>query len=171
MIKATYSILFILSFLGAVGVVAPAIKDVLDMNKSIELHENKIKVNERYIDKIEGLINKREEYASEIEKVKNILPDNPEISALFSFLEDTARSKKMRIENLGNFKSIKKEEEDFFKEVNFNFILEGSYEMFKEFITEVEKSERLVEINKIEIEEAGVSNIFTINATAYYHKE
>lgn len=171
MIKILYSILLAISFVALVGVIAPAIKDISDIKKSIEVYKKRIDVNDRYIKKIEDLIEKRDSYSTKLQRVEKIIPDNPEISAILSFLEETARINEMRIEDLATFQKIRGRDEDIFKVINFSFILQGEYEGFKNFLEEVEKSERLIEVRRISIEETQTNDLFTIRAIAYYYKE
>ena len=171
MIKAIYILFFIFSVIGVFGLIVPLAKDIMEKREDIKYHQRVIKANDKYISEVKDLIDKRESYSEDMQRVDKMTPENPEIPALFNFIEQTARENKMRIERLGDFSVINSERNQFFGAVSFSFTLQGNYGSFKEFLSMVEENERLIEINRLSIEEEYWKNNFHINASAYYYKE
>jgi len=171
MIKGICIILFALSLIIMGGLTFPSAKEIFEVKEDIEYQERVVENKKEYIEKMHDLSSTRSDYLDKIGKTAVTLPDNPEVPAILSHIENMARENDMIIVNLANFQIEEDDTTVFFDKINFNFTVKGSYPSFRDLLSKIEENERIFQVNSIQIEEDEWLNLFSVNLSAYYYTE
>ncbi|GEM_PF-5474954 len=111
---------------------------------------------------------------AEIDKISSIIPSRKQLPELVSAFESMASTNGLALNSLNIAENENSSEEDAgnpFKTMNIQNKLNGSYESFRNFLSSVESSRRLIDINtaKLNLEETG-EILIEINGRAYILK-
>ncbi len=181
--KPIFIIAFILLILvlGVIFVWQPEYQNVSNLRFEIRKREIELQTKEKYFSKLEELSNELKEYKSQLAKIDTALPEEPLVADLLNFLEKTARESGLILGKigLGNITLIKRipligeealpEAIQESKEMSLIFSLSGSYPAFKNFLSKLQSSARLIRIESISflavkiVEEEVGREIFTFD--------
>jgi Tfp pilus assembly protein PilO len=162
-----YSIFFILaSILIFFLFISPKRSSLSHLNSEISQKEVELQSSEEYFKKIRETFEELKNYQDEISKIDSALPDDPSLPSLFDFLQKTASQSGLLLENVGSV-SVKEEERP--KKWTTSLKLKGDYPSFKNFISTIEKSARLIKVEKVSIstEKESISFNLTISVFSY----
>jgi Tfp pilus assembly protein PilO len=165
MSKLYLAIFFIVAALTVGGVlVLPKYQSLNTINKEIESREIELQSKVDYFTHIKGLESQLQEYEEPLAKINSALPNDPLLPSTFNYLQVTASQTGLIIEEVlvgsayafgsqaqTRTSSVPAVESDI-KATDISVSLSGSYQSLKSFISEIEKSARLIEIQKISFE-------------------
>jgi Tfp pilus assembly protein PilO len=105
-------------------------------------------------------------YQDSISKIDFALPEDPKIFSLFNFLQKISSQSGLLVEEIG---SISSEQKGDLKKWTGTFHFKGDYLSFKNFISSLEKSSRLIKVEKITMKsgEKGLSFSITISVFSF----
>jgi Tfp pilus assembly protein PilO len=162
-----YSIFFILiSVLIFFLFISPKQTSLSILNSQLLQKRHEFETSDRYFQEVSKTSEKLKNYQSEISKIDNALPEDPSIPSLFDFLQKSSSKSGLLLENIG---SVSFSEEGSLKKWTTNLELKGDYPSFKNFISNIEKSARLIKVEKISIlsEEESLSFALTVSVFSY----
>jgi len=116
-------------------------------------------------------------YESEVAKINSALPDNSNMPSVFYFIQNTAEEKEISLMSVdlsstrGRIQERRtgETEESDLKENAFSISVAGPYSSFKDFLSVLEKSARLIEVEEISFSSAGGKRM--IPGILYYPSE
>lgn len=114
--------------------------------REIASKEKDLQSQEEYFQKLQNISDKLQENIDLIQKIDSALPPNPEIPELLSFIQRSASQTGLVLGdiNLGSMVSGGN-----MKETRVNFLVTGAYPHFREFLSLIENSSRLIEVGSI----------------------
>lgn len=114
--------------------------------REIASKEKDLQSQEEYFQKLQNISDKLQENIDLIQKIDSALPPNPEIPELLSFIQRSASQTSLILGdiNLGSMISGGN-----MKETRINFLVTGDYPHFREFLSLIENSSRLIEVRNI----------------------
>jgi len=168
-VKHLYSIFFILSSVSIFFFFISPLKNSVDALTS-QLRQKRLEYQtlEQYFQEIENILEKLSEYSEEISKIDTALPEDPSLPHLFDFLYRASMLSGVLLESVDN-PSLKTEGD--LKKWTTTLTLKGEYSSFKDFISVIEKSARLIKVENISItqtkETPSLSFKVTISVFSY----
>lgn len=143
----------LITILIAVFLLLPIYKEIKSHQFEIEQKESEIQYQEEKITHLNNLLQKLSEFQPELQKINLALPQDPSLPSLFNFLQEKASGKGLILQDISPFLITPfKGEETTLSGINqifFEFKVSGSYQAFKDFLSALEKSARIIEIEKI----------------------
>jgi len=137
----------------------PKFQEIQGVKENIEAKEAEIKTAEEYFSDLEKTKTKLEEYQTEIAKIDSALPDDPSVPTFFDFLQKVSSQSGLILERLSSFVTAPSTNFPGFQETVFSFDVRGSYSSLKNFVSVLEKSARLIEMENIAFASAVKSEI------------
>ncbi|MBU0476410.1 type 4a pilus biogenesis protein PilO [Patescibacteria group bacterium] len=163
--------IIILSVLvSGVFIIWPEYQELTDSRRKIEEKKAEVEIKKEYFSHLSEVSQNLEEYSEELSKINSALPNNPSIPALFDFLQKAASQNGLVLKNIGSFSLISQKPaqqsapkpgeiavsnfpasraEVKMTEIYLDISLSGSYSSFKNFLSTLEKSSRLIEVENI----------------------
>lgn len=135
-------------------VILPEYKELNSKNFQVEEKRFEFETLEEYFRELSLKNEELEKYESKIAKIGSSLPDNPNIASVFYFIQKTAEENGIFLISTTLASSKKKSqteklEASEIKESKFSINVIGSYSSFKHFLSVLEKSARLIEVEEI----------------------
>lgn len=100
----------------------------------------------QYVQELKETSEKIKNYQNQISKIETAIPDDPEIFRLFNFIQEKASESGILLAGVGNIVS---EEKETTKSWVMDFRINGDYPSFKNFLSLLEKSSRMIRLEKI----------------------
>jgi len=158
--------------IGLILLVALGIAVVFSKYQNLNLLQLKVKEKEaefqsgkEYFSNLDDISEKLKEYEENLSKINSALAAEPGLPALFNFLQTAASQNGLVLRKIApTLPSPLKEElvkegwSPEIRETGINLIVTGSYSSFKNFLSILEKTARMVEVESISfsvLEEAG----------------
>lgn len=146
-------IIVVLSLLIVIGgylIWWPRYQEFKDKKEELETKDERIKEREGYLVNLKNLSEKLSSYQEEISKIETALSTEPSIAALFEFLKKTSSENGLLIKDtdIGGLYSPKSSGEKIQK-MPFSVSFIGSYSSFKNFLSSLYQSSRLIEAKSI----------------------
>jgi len=133
--------------------VLPKYKELKDLH--IELVKKQLQYEGRtnYYSKLSGTLHNIEQNQDALDKIESALPSDVNLASTVYFLQGKARESKLAVESITFSQAgLFREEESSIQEVLnviFKVELSGSYQGLKSFLSSLERSARLFEVNSI----------------------
>ena len=154
--KAIITTICLLGSFGLLLFIWPEYQELRESMARAEVKEQDLENLTSYIDALNEMSARiSSDYESDIEKMKDGIPDDHYIPSLFSELRRVSHSTGVRIERLGDFSQSEIEERAGLNEIEVSFTVQGGYSNFKNFILELEKNARIINLEAINIESTG----------------
>jgi len=142
--------LLILLILGAGFVWWPKCEEFRWLKSQLEIKEKAIIQKEEYFSKLNTLSKELEGYQEEIAKIESALPDEVSEADFFNFIQKTSSENGLIFKEIYSVKiSSSKKDGKEISEVSFSISLFGSYLAFKNFLSVIYQSSRLIEVDSI----------------------
>lgn len=137
--------LFIILVLGVV-LVLPKYQDLKSLQEKISQKRAELQYTQDYFSDLNKLSTELKKYSAELSKIDSALPLDPSLPSLFRFLQKTSSESGLVLKRLGQVSSNSLPERGKLKEYSLDLSLSGSYLSFKSFLSALEKTARLIEI-------------------------
>jgi len=138
---------------------------------------------EEYFAHVENVAKELSGYENELNKINSALPYDLDIADLINFLDKATSRNGLGIVGISSLsvdkKSSPKNEESVVartKEIDMVFDVKGSYPAFKNFLSTLEKSARVIDVESITLKKKQVSTkeeesppVFTLKIKTYYY--
>lgn len=128
---------------------------------------------QEYFGELKGLLEQLKEDQDSLSKIDSALPFNPSLSELFNFIQEASSQSGLFLKQVSLVKvSGEKEIKGEIKESKVDLTLSGDYSSLKNFISILEKSARIIEIERISFvspkkEKENFDFYLTINVYSY----
>ncbi len=156
-------ICFFLTLILGVGFLWPKFQDLREVQKNIKEKGEQLQSNEEYFSNLEEIKINLEEYQGELSKISSALPDDPSLPSLFDFLQKASSQSGLVLKGISPFTISSLEEFPAFKEIQFGLEIAGSYSSFKNFLSILEESARMIEVENISFLSPEEGRPFTFN--------
>jgi len=160
-----YSIFFLIfSVLLFFLFISPKQTSLSTLNSELLQKRQEFETSDRYFQEILKTSERLKNYQEEISKVDSALPEDPSIPSLFNFLQKSSAQSGLLLEKIG---SISVKEEGKLKKWATTLQLKGDYSSFKNFISILEKSARLIKVEKIFLSSEGETPTYNITISFF----
>ncbi|MCP6718316.1 MAG: type 4a pilus biogenesis protein PilO [Patescibacteria group bacterium] len=134
--------------------------------KEITIKEQDLRSQEEYFQKLQEIAEKLEKNKDLLAKIETGLPLSPEVPELLAFVQKSASQSGLALGSISLGSSVVDEK---IKKTKVNFIVTGDYDGFKKFLSFIENSSRLIDIDTIHFSypEKIDEFRFNIKITAY----
>jgi len=137
-----------------------------------EAREN-LQLKEQYFLSLKDAAQELERYEPELSKIDSAFPSEPSLPSLFKFLQETSSQNGLILKSIGTFSTSVHPEKPGPEETRFDIGVSGSYPSFKNFLLEIEKSGRLIEVESVSIYppsggEGGAVPVFPTGEPYFY---
>jgi len=162
---------FCLSLLLIFVLVLPAYNDLNDLNNQIFEKETSLQSQQEYFWELEDIAKRVEGQEESFEKIRSAIPNGSNLANLMNYFQRSASKAGVSMENVSPALIVSTQE----KKVHasrVNLVIIGEYPAFKNFLSIIEKSSRLIEIESIGFQspnEQGDPFSFNISTKVYYY--
>jgi len=147
----------------------PNYQNLTFLKKEISEKEVELSSQEKYFQDLQNIAKELKKYETAISKIDSALPAGPSLPELLNLIQAKASQSGLALKGVGPATIIPAGEKGL-KEIRLNFILIGNYSDFKNFLSILEKSARLIEIENISfssLEEGPLTFNLTIKVYSY----
>lgn len=160
------AIFSLLSLLLLSALVLPRYKDVISLKQEILEKEFELESQEQYFQTAQEVFDRLKRNEASLLKIESALPANPALPELLSFIQKAASQSGLTFKRISPALvtlagAVKK--------TKVNFVLVGSYPDFKNFISAVEISARLIEVESVHFSYPPKGGPFTFDITIMVH--
>ena len=159
-----------------IAVVFPKYQNLNLLQLKVKEKEAALQSEKEYFSNLSEIAEKLKQYEESLSKISSALAAEPGLPALFNFLQTTASQNGLVLKRIApTLPSFLKEElvkegwSPEIRETGINLIVAGSYSSFKNFLSTLEKTARMIELESISFstsEEAGPID-FNLRIKAY----
>lgn len=152
-----------LTLLLGVGILYPEYQKARVLWKKIEEKRNELKYQKEYFSDLEKASEKLKEYPESLSKIDSALPLTPDLPSFFRFLKKASFENGLTLKEVNPSLSSLSEEGPKIKENYLSFSLSGSYNAFKNFLSVLQKSSRIIGVESINFSLPKEEEIFSFN--------
>ncbi|MDD2732109.1 MAG: type 4a pilus biogenesis protein PilO [Candidatus Pacebacteria bacterium] len=166
-------VLIIVFALGAALLWWPKLQEILELRAELKLVNEEIKQREGYSAKLNTLNEKIREYPEELQKIDSAFPKEPSVPVLFNYIQKTSSENGLILDKISLGKMGLSSDTQGLGEISFSVSVSGSYSALKNFLSAMNKTSRLIDINSIGFSSPDKSDLFTfdISLKTYYYSE
>lgn len=165
------AICLIISFATGMGLDFPQYQRVKAKYFELEAKQTEIENAKNYYNKLASVAGEIQKYSEAILKIDSALPDEISYSEIFDFFQKSASDSGLILKDVGQISESQKTASDT-KEYGVELTLSGSYSNFKNFLYNMEKSAKLIEVTEVSFsspEKNGSPFLFAISVKFYSH--
>lgn len=171
MMQKTLIAIFIFIILAA-GVALfgwPKYQEVQLASSEVKIKKLEAQDKEKYFSDLNSISNKLDGYSLELAKIDAALPSEPDIPALFNFLQKESSQSGLILKNLtwGGVASF--EQSAGIQKITFSLSLAGSYSSFKNFLANLRNNARLFEVESISLTPPAKGDVFSFDLKIRTH--
>jgi len=148
----------------------PKYQGLRELSLIIQKKETELQSKRDYFAQLRKISQRLIEYKESLSRVDSALPEEPSLPSLFDYFQKTSSQTGLLLEDIV-FGGVKdREKGSKIKEIYISLILSGSYSDFKNFLFAIEKSAKLIEVEKIMFstpKESGEPFSFGVNIKTY----
>jgi len=157
------AICFLISLLLGALILWPRLQDLKKIQASLRDVSSELQYQEQYFSQLAEIQNKLGKYEEKLSKIDSALPDNPSLPALLNFLQKASAQSGLVLKGISPFTVSSAGNNPNLRKTQFSLELSGSYSSFKEFLSTIEKSARLIEVENISFSAPKEGDTFTFN--------
>ena len=140
-----------------IGLVLPRYRELRVVKKEIEEANAKIEKRDKYFSQLRELADQLKKYQEEISKIDSAIPSEMSVLNMFNFLSETSSQNGLLLKEVALEKSSSSKISSRLRENYITFNVVGSYPSFKNFLSLLEKSARIIQIENISFSSGSVS--------------
>jgi len=159
---------FIVSLMLGLLLFLPNYQEFKISQTQIKSTKEEIKQFQDYYSKIEKISEELQKYSEGLAKIDSALPSEPGLTNLYYFLQKNSYQTGLFLKEVGITKVSSLSDMPAIKTYIFPISLMGSYYSFKNFLSSLEKSARLIEVDSISFSYSKEDN-FTFNLLIRVH--
>jgi len=160
-----------LSLLLIFVLVLPAYNNLSDLNSQVFEKEIFLQSQQEYFKELESVADRIEDQGESLEKIRSAIPIGNDLANLMNYFQRSASKAGVSMENVSPAlvaSTIGKK----VRAIKINLIIVGEYPAFKDFLSIVEKSSRLIECENISFQsptQEGDPFSFNVSTKIYYY--
>ncbi len=139
---------FSIAILIVLFLVFPQYQNLSSLKQRVVDFEIALRNQENYFQKLKEINNELEKYRDSLLKIDSALPPRPSLPELFNFIQKLCSQTEMALLNIGSISTTPIPQTQL-KETRIEITIKGSYSGFKNFLSGLEKSARLIEVENI----------------------
>jgi Tfp pilus assembly protein PilO len=156
------AISFLIVIAVAVLVLWPKFQELQKLQGDIERERAEIQLKKEYVLMLDEAMAELESNKAEVSKIRTALPVNPSVPSLFNYLQRTASGSGLILTEISPFTVSSSVAFANLKQTVFTIKASGPYPSFKNLISTLEKSARLIEVESISLS-SGQEESFDFN--------
>jgi Tfp pilus assembly protein PilO len=133
----------------------PKFQEMEQLNQKINSKQEELQYNEQYFNELESIKEKLGENETEVSKIDSALPDEKSLPSLFDLIQRISSQTGLIFKTLSPFAASYSEDIPEIQEIRFSIVLSGSYSSFKSFLSSLETSARMIEVENISFASEG----------------
>ncbi len=157
----------IVFFVIAVGLGAlilwPKYQALSEVQGILNLKEQMLQGEEQHFINLEQIKERLSDYESQLANIEASLPDDPSFPSIFNFIQSASAQSGLALAKISPFASVVLEENENIKESEFSIEVIGSYSSLKDFVSTLENSSRMIEVENISFSFPKKGESFTFN--------
>jgi Tfp pilus assembly protein PilO len=153
------------------GCFLPKYQNFKSAQTKIKETTQEIKQYQDYFSKIEQISEELKKHSDSLSQIDSALPSEPNLINVYYFLQKNSSQSGLIFKEIGNVKTAPLEEKPAILKHTFPISFSGSYSAFKNFLSVLEKSVRLFEVESIAFSSPPKEKeeIFIFNLTISLH--
>lgn len=137
----------------AMVLVWPQYQKLQVLNSDIKNKRAELQSQETYFSQVREISAKLQEYPDALSKISNALPKDPSLASLASFLQTNSTQTGLVLKKIVlGATAVPGENEGSLPETQLVVQVSGSYDSFKDFLSSIEDSARMIEVRSISVE-------------------
>ena len=140
---------FSLTLILGVGLVWPKYQDLKTLEKKNEEKRAEIRGREEYLQELKKTAEILQNYQIQLAKIDSALPSVPDLPVLFDFLQKVSSQSGLVLKAVSPPTSRLSLDFEGIKETELTLLVSGNYSSFKNFLSILEKTSRLIEVESI----------------------
>ncbi len=140
--------------------VLPKYRELNDIRQKILVKEGELLSQENYLKEVQRISEELKKRKDSLEKIEAALPKSPRLSELLNFLQKAASQSGLVLDQIRTEVFPSSEMGKNIGVAQIGVALKGDYQGFKQFVSLVEKSDRLIEITNIDLTFSEKEKIF-----------
>lgn len=156
-------ITFFVAIVLGIGLVLPQYQTLKIFQNEVSERQNELQSKEEHLASLRKISDELKEYETQIAKIDSILPSDPGLPALFDFVQNASSQSGLVLKGISPSNSRLSQQFEGIRETDLSLMMSGSYSSFKNFLSILEKTSRLVEIKSISFSGEGKEAPFTFN--------
>lgn len=170
MSKALLTIIFSFLAILLLFLILPKRQELNDMESALRIKELELQMREDYFLNLRQSYQTLKEHEQALEKIETALPQEPEFERLLSFLAKTAEENGLLLAEVDAIVTHPPlEPEKAIRETTFSARVLGDYFSFKNFLKSLERSARLIVIERISLFPKNGLYEFELEIRVYSH--
>lgn len=148
----------VITILIGIILLVPTLSNFIKVKTNIASADAKLETQTEYLAQLKATEKQLDQNAELVAKIENALPQGPDVASLLEFLDGSAKRNGINLEQVNWMDKSKSSEErvvDYVMSIGFS----GSYYAFRNFISDVEKSSRIIDIDQITFGSAKESGL------------
>lgn len=127
----------------------PRFEEFKTTQRDVEGKKAELQMREEYTSELNKIKGELEQYSSEVSKTRSALPTDPSLPSLFNFLQQSSSKSGLVLKTINPFSISDSKNLPNLRETTFGLEVAGSYSAFKNFLSTLEKSARMIEVENI----------------------
>lgn len=165
-----YTVIFVvLLVVGVLFLWLPQYTDFSNTRAELSAKNVELQNKQEYFLKLQGLSQKLQEHQQELAKVKAGIPSQADTSDTLNFIAATGSQNGLILRNVNIEKTVRVEEWSDIMKTSVEVVFSGTYPAFKNFLTELQSSSKLIGVEEISFKQPEQGEIFTFNLKARMH--
>jgi len=162
----TIAICIFLTLILGVVFIYPKYQELRGTQERIRLKRAELQSKEKYFSDLTDVLEQLKEYEIQLSKIDSAIPPDVSLPALFNFLQTAASQNGLVLEEMSPGFTTTQER---FRETSISLVVTGSYSSFKSFLSTLEKSVRMIELESISFSSPEETGLFTFNLRIKVH--
>lgn len=165
------TILFFICFLALVYILIPKYFVFADLKKEILEKQNELQKKQIYFSNLQKMSKQSSQYQEALEKINSATPNSLSIASLLNYFQIKSLENGLFLRNASksaddvSFTQTKEPKEAELKQALFNLDLIGDFYALTNFLKAIEKSSRMIEMQKIDIKLSDQEGFLNIKLT------
>lgn len=151
------------------GIVWPKFQDYRLENLKVETRKTELEYQKNYVSRLKEIDSQVREYEQPFSKIESSLSDYFSIPAFFTNIQRMAAQSGLVIKNLSESSAQMKEESEELKKRTFSVSVSGNYEDFRSFISSLENSAKIIEVESFGFSDLSEEESSDFNLTISTH--
>jgi len=152
-----------------VGILYPKYTELRILRKEIEEKRTDLKSREEHFLDLAKTSEKLKEYTDALSKIDSALPLDPNLPALFGFLQKVSSENGLILKEIKPFSIASSGEVPGIQETHLALSVSGSYPAFKNFLSVLQKTSRLIEAESVNFSSPEEGESFFFNLRIKVH--
>lgn len=148
----TIIVSFLLTLVLGVVLIYPRYQDLQFIQEKIEELKIELQSKEEYLSNLNEVSEELKKYETELSIIDSALPSDPFLPALFDFLQKASSQNGLILKAMSPVSGLPSEG---LKETRVNLKMTGSYTSLKGFLSVVENSARIIELESLSFSSSG----------------